>query len=165
MSGVAITSVRTPAEVSLAAALAGEIWTEHYTPLIGSEQVAYMVEKFQSASAITAALEEGYLYYTASWQGHPAGYLGIRQEEDSVFLSKYYVKDSFRGKGVGSALMAFVEELCREKGLHKVWLTCNKGNSDSLAVYEHLGFVKVSSQTVDIGGGYVMDDYVMEKAM
>ncbi|MFV0400575.1 MAG: GNAT family N-acetyltransferase [Oscillospiraceae bacterium] len=165
MSGIAITLVRTSEEISLAAALAAEIWTEHYTPLIGSEQVAYMVEKFQSIAAITAALKEGYLYYTASWEGQPAGYIGIRQEEDGVFLSKYYVKDSFRGKGVGSALMAFVEEFCTEKGLHKVWLTCNKGNSDSLAVYGHLGFVKASSQTVDIGGGYVMDDYVMEKTI
>ena len=33
-------------------ALAGEIWREHYTPIIGAEQVEYMLAKFQTAERI-----------------------------------------------------------------------------------------------------------------
>jgi len=47
-------------------------------------------------------------------------------------------------------------------GLSRIQLTVNKGNSGSISVYEHWGFVTVDSVVTDIGCGFVMDDYVME---
>ena len=51
-------------EIPVLAKLAAEIWREHYTPLLGPAQVAYMVDKFQSEAAIRRQLEqEHYRYY------------------------------------------------------------------------------------------------------
>ena len=36
-------------------------------------------------------------------------------------------------------------------------------NSGSLRAYEKMGFHKVRSLVIDIGGGFVMDDYELEK--
>ncbi|NCA83730.1 MAG: GNAT family N-acetyltransferase, partial [Opitutae bacterium] len=49
--------------IAAVAALAREIWTQHYVPIIGAAQVEYMLEKFQSAEAIARQLAgEGYEY-------------------------------------------------------------------------------------------------------
>ncbi len=59
-------------------ALAAEIWTEHYTPIIGSRQVAYMLEKFQSFGAIKKQVPEGMRYYLMHWKGEAVGYMACK---------------------------------------------------------------------------------------
>ena len=53
-------------------------------------------------------------------------------------------------------------EICKMRNLKGIWLTCNRHNTDTLAVYEHLGFTKVREEVTDIGNGFVMDDYILE---
>ena len=55
--------VTTEEEIIQTAKTAEEVWQEYYTPLIGEAQVSYMVENFQSPSAISKQIEEGYTYY------------------------------------------------------------------------------------------------------
>lgn len=144
--------------------LAREIWNEHYAAILSQEQIDYMVGKFQSYDAICAQRkEEGYQYFLLLRGDDAAGYMGIRLEEDRLFLSKLYVLGSFRGCGVAASAMQYLEQLCRENMLRGIWLTVNKNNSGSIAAYERMGFHKAYEQTSDIGGGFVMDDYVMEK--
>ena len=58
--------------------------------------------------------------------------------------------------------MEFIERLCRDRGLDFLWLTVNKGNP-SVQAYQRLGFSIAAEIVMDIGGGFVMDDYRMEK--
>ncbi|MFR9065367.1 MAG: GNAT family N-acetyltransferase, partial [[Clostridium] scindens] len=55
--------------------------------------------------------------------------------------------------------------LCRERGLSKIYLTCNKHNDNTLAIYDHLGFKITDEQVADIGNGFVMDDYILTYAI
>jgi RimJ/RimL family protein N-acetyltransferase len=55
--------------------------------------------------------------------------------------------------------------LCKEKGYHKIWLTVNRFNENTIKVYEKKGFIKTRTQVADIGNGFVMDDYIMEKTI
>ena len=41
----------------------------------------------------------------------------------------------------------------------------NKHNAGAIAAYRRLGFAMREEVVVDIGNGYVMDDYVMAKAL
>lgn len=153
-----------PEQVDELAALAKPIWTDHFTPIIGAEQTAYMIEKFQSAPAMRAQMaNEGYHYYFFLYDGQKAGYTGIRRDGDSLFLSKIYVEKSFRRKGIASHGIAFMTDLCRREGLRKIWLTVNKHNDGSIACYRSRGFTVAYPLVTDIGNGFVMDDYVMEK--
>jgi RimJ/RimL family protein N-acetyltransferase len=153
-----------PEQSAKLAALAKPIWEEHFTPIIGAMQVAYMLEKFQSDRALREQMEqEGYRYFYFLWDGEKAGYLGIRRDGDTLFLSKLYLKKEFRGRGIARAAFDFLEDLCRRESLKKIWLTCNKYNDSSLAVYRALGLTTVRSQVTDIGSGFVMDDYVLER--
>jgi RimJ/RimL family protein N-acetyltransferase len=49
--------------------------------------------------------------------------------------------------------------------LNKIALTVNKNNVNSIKAYEKMGFKNVGSVVQDIGSGYVMDDYKMEKTL
>jgi ribosomal protein S18 acetylase RimI-like enzyme len=145
------------------AALAREIWTEHYTPIIGREQVEYMLARFQSTPAIAEQLTDGYLYFLIKEAGRFIGYLSVQLKEGELFLSKIYVMSSHRGKGVGRKAILFAEELAKEKGIGKIVLTVNKNNTLAIKAYEAMGFMKVEALVQDIGGGFVMDDFKMEK--
>ncbi len=156
--------VKTEAQLRQVEQLAREVWTEHYIPIIGEEQVEYMLGRFQTVKAMQAQLEDGYDYYIITDEGSRVGYLAVKQEgTDSLFLSKVYVLKSYRGKGLGRKAMDFVRQYAESKELKKVKLTVNKNNKGSIRAYEKVGFVNCGSVVMDIGGGYVMDDYLMEK--
>ena len=142
--------------------LAKEIWTQHYLSIIGIGQIDYMLDKFQSESAISHDIECGYTYLIAYFDGTPCGYSAVKQD-NGVFLSKFYVMKAYRGKGIGKAMMRTIAAYAEEHSEGRIWLTCNKHNSASLGIYEKLGFKAIDSIVTDIGGGFVMDDYVLEK--
>lgn len=145
------------------AELAEIIWHEHFVPIIGKEQVEYMVDKFQSYPALKEQIKNGYEYYQLIDNNEFCGYCGIRQEDDGrLFLSKLYLKKEARGRHLATQAFEFLKTLCRERGLTAVWLTCNKHNNGSLDIYRHFGFETIDTQEADIGNGFIMDDYIME---
>lgn len=152
----------TEKEIQQIADLAEIIWHQHFTPIIGKEQVIYMVEKFQSFHALKEQIANGYEYYRIFDHDEFCGYCGIHPENGKLFLSKLYLKKEARGKHLATQTFDFLKQLCRERSLSAIWLTCNKHNDNSLAVYRHLGFETVDTQVADIGNGFVMDDYIME---
>jgi ribosomal protein S18 acetylase RimI-like enzyme len=145
--------------------LAFEIWQEHYTPIIGRAQVAYMLETFQSTEAMMRQLEEGFRYYLMAHGGEEIGYMAVQPGEGLLFMSKFYLKASHRGRGHGKTALAFLTGLAAAKGLTSITLTVNKHNALALKAYEKLGFVNVGSVVQEIGNGFVMDDYKMEKTL
>jgi RimJ/RimL family protein N-acetyltransferase len=44
-------------------------------------------------------------------------------------------------------------------------LSVNKRNTKAITAYKRNGFAIVESVVTDIGGGFVMDDYVMDKEL
>jgi|AGTN01.2.fsa_nt_gi Acetyltransferase (GNAT) family. len=162
---IVISAASGPEDVQIIEALAREIWTPHYTPIIGAAQIGYMLENFQSRAAIAADMQKGYIYSLAYLNGAPCGYSALRFDPDALFLSKLYVREAFRGKGIARAMVLAAEAAAREHGKACLRLTCNKRNTGSLAAYDRLGFARTADVVTDIGGGFVMDDYVMEKRL
>ena len=106
-----------------------------------------------------------YVYFTAKHIKHDklVGYCATQPKDDFLFLSKMYVHKDYRGKGISHSFIEEVTALCRwEYGFDKIRLTVNKTNNDSIAVYKKIGFKTIDSVKTDIGGGFFMDDYVME---
>jgi ribosomal protein S18 acetylase RimI-like enzyme len=139
--------------------LAKNIWREHYLPIIGKEQVSYMLEKFQSENAIQQQIDQGYKYYIITVDKVEAGYFSVKDKAEKLFLSKLYVIKSFRGKGIGKQGIKFIKSTFSNSIIQ---LTVNKNNSHSITFYQNIGFTIVDDVIMDIGSGFVMDDYVME---
>lgn len=159
-----IRKIETAEDIARLAAMADEVWHEFFVEILSPAQIDYMVEKFQSVAALTDQIgNQGYEYYFLEPGGQPVGYAGIRPGEGKLLLSKLYILKRFRGKGYASRAFDFLETVCRERRLATIWLTVNRHNANSIAIYKKRGFETVRTQVADIGNGYVMDDYIMEK--
>ena len=156
--------VTNAAQVADVARMARIIWNEYYVQLIGQAQVDYMVAKFQTAEAMQAQIDQGYEYFQIRQGKNVIGYAAIRHDaaDARVFISKLYVLAEHRKSGAGRRSLELIEALARERGARHLWLTVNKGNP-SVKAYERLGFDIAEAIVMDIGGGFVMDDYRMEK--
>lgn len=140
--------------------LVKEIWPEIYTPIIGEEQVNYMLETYQSLENIQKEISEGDQYFILLANNQPVGYTAYRDSADEVYLSKLYLTNATRGKGYGNQVFSWYEQVAAGK---KLRLNVNKYNQRAIAIYEHRGFKCVESCQNDIGSGFVMDDYVYLK--
>ena len=161
---MSILGITTQPELKRLAVLAAKIWSEHYTPIIGAEQVRYMIERFQSEAVMQRQIEEeNYHYFVAENGSEYYAYCALQGEsEKSLFLSKLYVEKTFRGKGHGKILLLDSLERMNPAPETVVWLTVNKNNADSIAAYKRMGFTVVEELLTDIGNGFFMDDYRMQ---
>jgi len=147
------------------ASLANIIWREHYIPIIGVEQVDYMIENFQSSGAMYVQFIDGYEYYMIYHQNELVGYISVKKQKDSLFLSKIYIVKDFRGQGFGKQAMDFVSNRAVQLKCKSVSLGVNRFNVNSIEAYKKMGFKVVGEMITDIGSGFVMDDYKMEKSL
>lgn len=158
--------VTTKEQIDQVARLADVIWNECYAGNLTPEQIRYMVDNFQSARALGRAIrKEGYEYFLLCRNNEPVGYLGVQAKDGKLLLSKIYLLAGQRGKGYADEMFAFMAQHGRQKGCTAMWLTVNKYNPRAIAAYKKRGFVEIRQQVVDIGGGYVMDDFVFEKTI
>lgn len=165
--------VQTQVDIACVAQLARQIWTQHYTPIIGDAQVQYMLTHFQSETAIQQQIAAGHEYFIlfaetplTNAERIPVGYIDIVAEPDSgkLFLSKLYIIEEARGYGFGRAMFDHALSIAMQRGLNALWLTVNKLNP-ALHTYLQWGMVNQGSVVKDIGGGFVMDDFQLETAL
>ena len=162
-----IKKVLSPEDIKVTAQLAQKIWNQHYVPIIGQDQVNYMVEKFQSEFAISNQLKEAYLYYYIEHSGKPCGYLALlpNKEKSRLMISKIYIDVDFRGNNLGTELLNFTISKSKEEQFKTIWLTVNKNNTKSIEWYKQKGFEIKEAVVFDIGNGFIMDDYLLEKSV
>ncbi len=154
------------ADIEPLAALAREIWHQHYPGIITVKQIEYMLEQRNSSHAIRAEIHRG----AARWvkllvRGALGGFASYEADaaRRAMKLDKLYVHGLFRRMGCGAALVRYVEHAARARGFVQVYLQVNRNNLDSIAVYQRLGYDVVEMVKTDIGDGFYMDDYVMTK--
>ena len=153
-------------QINTVVTLAHEVWHEHFPSVITEAQIKYMLEKFLCAPVIQSQIQASFEYGLLTEGITAQGFFAIEPQADRrLFLSKLYVRHQARGRGVASEAMAYMEKLCRTQHLTSIWLTVNIRNDLAIAVYKKTGFEVVDTQVKDIGEGYVMDDYIMEKKL
>ena len=151
-----------------AKAVAEKAWPPTYSGIIPDAQIPYIIERMYSPEAIREAAAAGTPYYIVLADGADAGVCSIdlRPAADgSAELHKIYLLPDWWGRGVGARLL---DELCRrarEAGATRVWLRVNKRNARAQKAYRAAGFSNVRAICTDIGGGFVMDDFIFERRM
>ena len=95
-----------------------------------------------------ALIAEG-VVWVAPGPGRLRGVLVMMPEGDHLFLENIAVHPEEQGRGLGRALMAFVDEHARALGLSAVELYTNEAMTENLAFYPRLGFVEVDRRTED----------------
>jgi ribosomal protein S18 acetylase RimI-like enzyme len=158
-----IASLR-PDEVESLCALARTIWRDHYPPIIGTAQTEYMLAQRYDPEVIRAELERDDLWWDivrdeAAMVGFASSF--VLEAGRTLKLDKLYVDPTRQRMGYGGALLRHVCDRANRLGFSKVMLAVNKRNASAIGAYHKYGFTIAQSVVADIGGGFVMDDYIM----
>jgi len=146
--------------------LAERIWREYYPAIIGQAQVDYMLPLMYSAEVIRGELANGTVWEIASDEDSTIGFCSISLEPDGrAKLHKLYLDTLRHGRGFGQLLIRRATEIGQELGATALWLQVNKQNTRAIRAYERAGFHVDKAAVFDIGGGFVMDDFIMAKAL
>ncbi len=120
----------------LMATIAKSVWHETFDPIIGNDQVEYMLEKFQSVSAfLRQTTTEGYTYYLIADENGTQGYIALCNEKsDRLYMSKLYLLPSARGKGYARKALEMASQKAVELNKRAVYLTVTSNSVNLLKV-------------------------------
>lgn len=153
-------------EINLISKTAKEIWLEAFTDIATIDQLEYMIEKFQSSDAIKNQIDnENILYFIVYKDEKIAGYTALKLCENSLFVSKLYILKPHRSSVITDTLFDFIDNYAKDNNKNKIWLNTNKNNLRAIRAYQKRNFSIIDSKCSDIGNGYVMDDYILEKSL
>ena len=155
-----------PEHLAEIAALAEIVWRAHYPGIISPEQIDYMLTRMYDVEVMRRELESGIRYDRLLIDGQLRGFASCGPTLSGEFkLHKLYVHPEFQRQGLGTLLLKHVEALALDRGFETLVLGVNKKNTKAIAAYRKRGFTIRESVITDIGGGFVMDDYVMVKPL
>lgn len=154
-----------PSDIPLIRELALRIWPGTYQDILTSEQLDYMLDLFYSNKALQEQMEQQTDFIIVNDGESPVGFASFGPIDPGVYkLHKIYVLPSQQGKGTGRFIIEYVISEVKSKGAHALQLNVNRHNK-AKHFYEKLGFVVIKEEDIDIGNGYFMNDYVMEKRL
>jgi GNAT superfamily N-acetyltransferase len=157
-----------PAEVDELCRLAREVWRRHYPPIIGHDQTEYMLAQRYDPAVIHAELDCETIWWDVLRIGGAMRAFASSFPDECprvLKLDKLYVHPDFQRSGLGASLVAHVCERAADSGYDRICLAVNKRNETAIRAYRKYGFAIVRSVVKEIGGGFIMDDYVMEKVL
>jgi diamine N-acetyltransferase len=162
----------TVADIPTIQRIARETWPSAYGEILQPGQIAYMLDRMYSTEALSAQMS------ITENAPNPQQFLLLRESRDNddsycgfaAFqtnasgrsvskLHKLYCLPRTQGRGFGKMLVNEVKRLCLLEGQRSLILNVNKYNN-ARRFYEKLGFRVLREEVIDIGEGYVMDDYV-----
>ena len=158
--------IATTKDIPLIRQLAEQVFPETYKNIITPKQCRYMMDMMYSEESLRLQMtEEGHVYQLLSVDGEAAGYVSVQPIESDLYeLQKIYVLPRFQGRHLGRTL--FDAAVALVKKLHpetcRIFLHVNRYNK-AKTFYEHLGLKVTKQGDYDIGHGYFMNDYIMEK--
>lgn len=157
-------SVTTADGLKIIINLTKKIWPVAYGEILTMAQLDYMIDKFYNETALLELIDKGHVFYLA--QDNNNNYVGfvsheLNSEPNKTKIHKIYVLPETQGTGLGRQFFELVKEKAIENNQKAIFLNVNKQNN-AIYFYTKLGFTKVKDEVIDIGEGYVMDDYVME---
>ena len=155
------------AQIPLVQRLAREIWHRHYPSMISVEQIDYMLDHGYSDEALARFFDEpaAGLALASHAQGEVGFAAWYRVDQATMKLDKLYVLAQHQRAGVGRALIEHVAHRARAAGCDSVTLNVNRGNASAIAAYERCGFAIHARGDFPIGDGFVMEDFVMVRAL
>ena len=150
-------------DIPLIRDLAFKIWPSTYSNIISKEQIDYMLDLMYSEQSLAEQMQKGIEFVIAYDGVAPVGFASVGLVEAGVYkLHKLYVLPSQHGRGTGRFLTNAVIKAARAKGATTLRLNVNRQNP-AVEFYKKMGFLIAAEQDLDIGNGYLMVDYVMEK--
>lgn len=141
-------------------------WPITYGEILSQEQLDYMLGLFYSDEALTKQIQnKEQLFYLILDSESTIGFIGIEhnyKNEAATKIHKIYLLPETQGKGIGKKVFDLIEKLAVANNSKHLLLNVNRFNT-ALNFYKKIGFEIKETVDIEIGNGYLMEDYVMGK--
>ena len=176
----------TPADHETIRQLAHATWPDTFGEILSPAQITYMLEMMYSPDTLREQTGKGHIFHlllervkedkavtpgrpyadAGADRYRPVGYFSYETDylPNTTKLHKLYALPEVQGRGYGRAMIEYVAAVARRAGQQKLCLDVNYKNA-AIGFYEYLGFVKIDRFDADIGNGYLMEDWRMEKGL
>lgn len=159
----------TEADLPIIQSIAHRTWPNTFAEILSPTQMGYMLEMMYSLDALRAQVNNHHIFLLAK-DGVRNEYLGYISYELNykgqplTKIHKIYLLPASQGKGVGRLLIDCVMDRAIRQHNNRLGLNVNRNNK-AIQFYERMGFAVVGQENIDIGDGFVMEDFVMEKSL
>jgi ribosomal protein S18 acetylase RimI-like enzyme len=151
-------------DIPLIRELTFKVWPQTYSSILSKEQIDYMLEMMYSESSLEKQMTEEASHFIIVYENDTsAGFASFAETEPLKWkLHKIYILPTQQGKGTGKFVIDYIIKTIRDQNARSLQLQVNRFNK-AKEFYERLGFTVIKIADFDIGNGYFMNDYVMEK--
>ena len=155
--------IANPVDAVIIQELAYKIWPDAYGKILSSEQIEFMLNKYYSVDAIREQMQDLHYRFLIIHDDKAKGFAAYNREKEKTHkLQKLYIDQDKQGSGYGKKLIYEVMERSLAEGSDELILNVNRFNN-ARYFYEKLGFEIIGEIDLEIGNGFLMEDYIMRK--
>jgi ribosomal protein S18 acetylase RimI-like enzyme len=147
--------------------MAKVVWPHTYGKILTAEQLDFMFDMMYSREAYSEQLLlKNHQFLLAKQNGKFTGFASFELNylAGTAKIHKLYVLPDTQGSGVGKILMSKIENIARTNNNNRITLNVNRFNP-AVNFYFKSGFKKAGEEDINIGNGYLMEDYIMVKEL
>ncbi|MBW3466781.1 GNAT family N-acetyltransferase [Arthrospiribacter ruber] len=152
-------------ELHLVRDVALDVWPKTFADVLTPSQIDFMMDWMYSMEALQSQIQaRNHKFLLAEENQKAIGYCSyeVNCKDNKTKIHKIYFLQETQGKGYGKKMIEEVKEMALKNQQSHIYLNVNRFNSKAIAFYLRLGFYQARAELIDIGNGFVMDDYVME---
>ena len=148
--------------------IAEKSWNVAYRDILSPQQIEYMLDMMYSKTALEEQMLNLNHHFFLIGDGSANDFYGFisyefnYNNEPKTKIHKLYMLPGKQGAGSGKLLIDAVASEAKAQNNNVIGLNMNRKNN-AHGFYARVGFEIVKTEDIDIGNGYLMEDYVLEK--
>ena len=160
---VSFEKVANKENINIVAAISDDIWREYFIPILGTDQVEYILTNFYSPKSLLENIKmHGYRYYLIKNGVNNVGFFGTKLQENDMLISNLYLCPKHRGLRIGRKAINLAQRIALRKGRKKISISIHKENLEGIIAAHRLGFIRTGEVSRKIGNSYAMMEITME---
>ena len=146
--------------------IAYKTWPATYGHILSAGQLEYMLDMMYSMASLQKSAAKGHQFLLLKEDNTALGFASyeLNYTSGTTKLHKLYVLPETQGRGAGRLLISKIENAAKSNGNDKIVLNVNRYNN-AANFYLKNGFTKAGEEDINIGNGYLMEDFIMEKGL
>ena len=145
--------------------LAEYSWPKAFAFILSAKQIDYMMEMMYSHASLEKQMEQGHQYAIVREDDADIGYVSYEvnhNQSGKTKIHKLYISPEYQRRGIGKMMVDFVAQKAIEVENNTLFLNVNKYNHGAIDFYNKHHFNLIKEEEIDIGNGFIMDDYIFE---
>ena len=154
----------TRTELSIVKDLAFLIWPISYKSIITEGQINHMLNFMYATNRLEKDFDAGHQFYGYFEKERLLGFITFENHHPSqgqMKIHKLYVDTNSSKQGIGKALVECAKQVANNAKLDEIVLNVNRKNP-AISFYQKINFEIDREEVIDIGEGFIMDDYIMK---